>query len=314
MTPISLLMAMMDTSAVSSRMAACTRAVEHVRSATGQRRAHLQLREVHEAVGLHREVGDVPPRLLQVAARVQHALVVRLACDNVTLVTIKLRDALDGHVVALGGSLRGAIVSGAGAALGARVATRTDVKMISLASAPMRSATRLRARSTASSLCQPYRCVRLCGLPNCSTKNGSMASRTRGSTGVVAYSADSSQARRRWRALAVAPSRWRREQAPAVRACMSRYNGLPVMDTPFISTGRGSSSAGATSGAAEKPRATPCAACTYAPLACDSRRASDACTPRFAATRPSRRDARVAARAAGSEAPAAADAAHLGRH
>ena len=109
-------MAMMDTSAVSSRMAACAHAGELIRSTAGQRRAHLQLREVHQAVGLHREVGDVPPRLLQVAARVQHALVVRLACDDVTLVTIKLRDALDGHVVALRGSLRGAAVSGAGGA------------------------------------------------------------------------------------------------------------------------------------------------------------------------------------------------------
>ena len=64
-------------------------------------------------------------------------------------------------------------------------AARAEVKIISLASAPMRSATCLRANSTASSLCQPYKCVLLCGLPNCSTKKGSMASKTRGSTGVV---------------------------------------------------------------------------------------------------------------------------------
>ena len=167
---------------------------------------------------------------------------------------------------------------------GLRAAARTEVKMISLASAPMRSATRLRASSTASSLCQPYRCVRLCGLPNCSTKNGSMASRTRGSTGVVACGASSRQARRRGPTRAGTPRRWRRLQAPGERACMSRYSGLPLIDTPFISTGRGSSSAGATSGAAEKPRAAPCKACTLAPPACDSGRASDVCASRSVAT------------------------------
>ena len=40
--------------------------------------------------------------------------------------------------------------------------------------------------STTPSDSQPYMCVRLCGFPYCSTKWGIMASRTRGSIGVVA--------------------------------------------------------------------------------------------------------------------------------
>ena len=61
-----------------------------------------------------------------------------------------------------------------------------DVKMISLGLAPMMDATSARASSMESSASQPYMCVRLCGFPYCSTKWGIMASRTRGSIGVVA--------------------------------------------------------------------------------------------------------------------------------
>ncbi len=60
------------------------------------------------------------------------------------------------------------------------------VKTISFALAPMRSATCLRPCSTASSASQPYLWLRLAALPKRSVKYGSIASRTRGSTGVVA--------------------------------------------------------------------------------------------------------------------------------
>jgi hypothetical protein len=45
----------------------------------------------------------------------------------------------------------------------------------------------VRAISTALSASQPYACVRLWGFPYWSVKNGSMASKTLGSTGVVAF-------------------------------------------------------------------------------------------------------------------------------
>src|SRR4051812_41057064 len=59
------------------------------------------------------------------------------------------------------------------------------VNTISLALAPMRSATCLRAFSTASSASQPNGWLRLAGCPNFSVKYGSIASTTRGSHGVV---------------------------------------------------------------------------------------------------------------------------------
>jgi hypothetical protein len=62
----------------------------------------LQQLQVHQAVGLHWQVGDIPPLLLHVPAAVQHALVVRLRGDDVTLlVLVEVGHALDGHVVAL---------------------------------------------------------------------------------------------------------------------------------------------------------------------------------------------------------------------
>ena len=64
-----------------------------------------QLVEIDEAVGLDREVRHVPSLLLEVAARVQHALVVRLRRDDVGLAPlVKVAHALDGHVVGLGGA------------------------------------------------------------------------------------------------------------------------------------------------------------------------------------------------------------------
>ena len=61
------------------------------------------------------------------------------------------------------------------------------VKTISPAVAPISAATSRRAASTASCAFQPYACWRLAGLPKCSVKYGSIASSTRGSTGVVAW-------------------------------------------------------------------------------------------------------------------------------
>jgi hypothetical protein len=51
-------------------------------------------------------VGDVESLLLQVAARVEHALVLGLRGDDVAAaaVAIEAHDALDGDVVALGGA------------------------------------------------------------------------------------------------------------------------------------------------------------------------------------------------------------------
>ena len=61
-----------------------------------------------------------------------------------------------------------------------------DVKMISLASAPMSKATLARDSSTTSADSQPYACVRECGLPYICVMYGSIASSTRRSRGIVA--------------------------------------------------------------------------------------------------------------------------------
>ena len=94
--------------------------------------------------------------------------------------------------------------------------SRTEVNMISFASAPRSSATCLRAVSTASSLCQPYRCVRLCGLPYCSSMNGIMASNTRGSSGVVAWAQQTRQRQGRRSGKTLAPP-----PCPHAPACQS---------------------------------------------------------------------------------------------
>ncbi len=60
------------------------------------------------------------------------------------------------------------------------------VNTISFGLAPMRSAICLRAFSTASSASHPNGWLRLAAFPKCSVKYGSIASTTRGSTGVVA--------------------------------------------------------------------------------------------------------------------------------
>ena len=75
-----------------------------------------------------------------------------------------------------------------------------EVKMISRGLAPIREATCSRARSTPASASQPYVWVREWAFPYCSVRKGIMASRTRGSMGVV--------------------------------ACMSRYDGRPSRNWP----------------------------------------------------------------------------------
>ena len=62
-----------------------------------------------------------------------------------------------------------------------------EVQTSSLAVAPIRAATWARAASTASSARQPKEWLLEEALPNSSLKYGSMASSTRGSTGVVAW-------------------------------------------------------------------------------------------------------------------------------
>eukprot|EP00166_Cyanidium_caldarium_P004146 ctg_428.g299 len=58
---------------------------------------------VQAAVGVHRQVRDLEPLALQVAARIQHALVLGGGGDDVALGgLVKVRHAFDGHVVGLG--------------------------------------------------------------------------------------------------------------------------------------------------------------------------------------------------------------------
>ena len=61
------------------------------------------------------------------------------------------------------------------------------VNTISRAVAPMSRATSARAASTASSARHPNAWLLEAALPKCSVKKGSIASSTRGSTGVVAW-------------------------------------------------------------------------------------------------------------------------------
>ncbi len=62
-----------------------------------------------------------------------------------------------------------------------------EVNTISRGSAPIRAATSARAVSTAASASWPMACSALCGLPKRSVNQGSIASSTRGSHGVVAW-------------------------------------------------------------------------------------------------------------------------------
>lgn len=64
----------------------------------------LQVFHADEAIGLDWQVGDIETFILQVAARVEHALMLGLAGNDVVLLAVALeeaRHALNGHVVAL---------------------------------------------------------------------------------------------------------------------------------------------------------------------------------------------------------------------
>mmetsp|Transcript_30455 Transcript_30455/g.71157 ORF Transcript_30455/g.71157 Transcript_30455/m.71157 type:complete len:467 (-) Transcript_30455:143-1543(-) len=62
----------------------------------------LELLEVHDAVLLHRQIGNLEALLLQHTARVQDALVLRLRGDDVLLLAlVEASNTLDRHVVAL---------------------------------------------------------------------------------------------------------------------------------------------------------------------------------------------------------------------
>ena len=62
-----------------------------------------------------------------------------------------------------------------------------EVKTISRGSAPRAAAITSRAAPTAASARRPKTWLREAAFPKCSVKYGSIASRTRGSTGVVAW-------------------------------------------------------------------------------------------------------------------------------
>ena len=67
----------------------------------------LELRHVDKTITLDRQVRDREALVLQMPAAVKHALVLSLACDDVVLLSGALEeagDALDAHVVALGGA------------------------------------------------------------------------------------------------------------------------------------------------------------------------------------------------------------------
>ena len=100
---------------------------------------------------------------------VEHRLVLGRHRDDVVgraVAAARRRDALEREVVGFG-----------------RAAGEHDLA----GAAPISAATCARAASTASRASQPNACCLLCGLPNCSVKYGSIASSTRGSTGVVAW-------------------------------------------------------------------------------------------------------------------------------
>src|SRR5476651_2236413 len=63
-----------------------------------------QLLEIDQAVLLHRQIGDREAFLLEMAAGIEHALVLGHGGDDVVLaVLVELRDAADGEIIRLGG-------------------------------------------------------------------------------------------------------------------------------------------------------------------------------------------------------------------
>ena len=109
-----------------------------------------------------RQVRDLEALALEALAGVEHALVLGLDGDDVVaLLLVEAGRALDREVVRLG-----------------RARGQDDL----LAVAADQRRDLLRACSTAASAVQPNTWLRLAALPKCCVKNGSIASRTRGST------------------------------------------------------------------------------------------------------------------------------------
>lgn len=109
----------------------------------------------------------------------------RLGCNDMfLLLLVEPSNSLDDHVVRLRGT-RGendVLLIGSDEV---RDFLKTNIKKLTnKIPEPKRTC---RACSTACSASQPYACVRLWGFPYWSVMNGNMASRTRGSVGVVAY-------------------------------------------------------------------------------------------------------------------------------
>lgn len=99
-------------------------------------------------------------------------------------VFIEPRNTLDGHIICLGSSRSENNVLGLCAD---EVRYMLEcVTGVSFCTHKLNRFT-LRATSTACSASHPYAWVRLCGLPYWSVRYGNIASRTRGSTGVVAW-------------------------------------------------------------------------------------------------------------------------------
>ena len=127
----------------------------------------LQVFEVDEAVGLHRQIGHAVAVLLQPLAGVEHGLVLgHLGDDVVAALAVHLGDALDGEVVALGRA------GGEDDLLGRRADELGD-----LLARLLHGLLRFPAEEW----------LRLAALPNLPVRYGIMASSTRGSSGLVAW-------------------------------------------------------------------------------------------------------------------------------
>ena len=104
----------------------------------------LELLEPHEAVGRDGQVGDVPAALLERAARVEHALVLRLRRDDVALaLLVKAGDALDREVVALGRAAREHDLFGVGADERRDLRARALDRVLALPAIHVRAAVRV---------------------------------------------------------------------------------------------------------------------------------------------------------------------------
>ncbi len=153
MTPISLFTAMMLTSSV------------------GTASASRERLRVEQPVRADRQEDRLEPFRGEVGDALQHAFMLGRDGDDAAA-----------RIAACASAWRAAPLM---ARLFASVAP--EVRMISRGSAPISAATSARAASTAASASRPSACSALCGLPKRSVNQGSIASTTRGSQGVVAW-------------------------------------------------------------------------------------------------------------------------------